>query len=96
MDARGVRHEKIMEATDAVGWRVDMLIEAQPYLDRWVSTAVAGHLGSHSSHLQRLVTCGNGELCALKDLIWHVRHRPSPWVAIATMGWLKVSASLGS
>ena len=59
-DSRGVRHEKIMKATDAVGWRVDMLIEAQPYFDRWVSTADAGHLGFHSSHLQRLVTRDKG------------------------------------
>ena len=77
MDARGVRHEKIMEATDAVGWRVDMLIEAQPYFDRWVSTADADHLGFHSSHLQRLVTRDKGfpEFRALADLIMHVRRR---------------------
>ena len=54
-----------------------MLIEAQPYFDRWVSTAVAGHLGVHSSHVQRLVTRDKGEFRALKDLIWHVRRRLS-------------------
>ena len=66
-DARGVRHEKIMEATDAVGWRVDMLIEAQPYFDRLTAppTAAASHLGFHSSHLQRLLTRDKGLLqCA--------------------------------
>ena len=56
-----------------------MLIEAQPYFDRWVSTADADHLGFHSSHLQRLVTRDKGlaEFRALKDLIWHVRRRLS-------------------
>ena len=54
-----------------------MLIEAQPYFDRWVSTAVAGHLGFRSCHLQRLVTRDKGEFRALKDITCGVRRRLS-------------------
>ena len=62
MEARGVRHEKIMKATDAVGWRVDTLIEAKPYFDVCDTPTAASHLGFHSSHLQRLLTRDKGLL----------------------------------
>ena len=78
MYERGVRYEKIMRAADAAGWRLDMLIEAQPYFDRYAPDEARGHLGFHAGQLQRLLTRDGGrQFCALRDLVGQVRERLS-------------------
>ena len=72
----GPSHCQVQSATDAVGWRLDLLIDARPYVHESIPHVAQGHLGFHDGHIARLLARDSlGKPDALAHLVSHLRQR---------------------